>query len=77
MSIPLYIWECIELLGGRNNLTYCWRYETGQFMGIFLQGKFRVYLPTDKTRREIIKLLNNYAINTDSRAANHENDILL
>ena len=64
-NIPPYLIECVYLLGGRKNVTSCYRYETGDFMGMFLTDGEQFYLPADKTRREIIKILNRYLIDNE------------
>ena len=77
-NFPIYLIECIDLLGGRDKVTTCWRYETNQFMGIFMvDEKGNCVLPADKTRRGIIAVLNNYIINVEKSVADYERDTII
>jgi hypothetical protein len=75
-TLKPYHVECINLLGGWDSVSLCYR-DTGQFMGIFMTDGNTNWLPSDYTRREIIKILNREIINSGFLGCSVEDTILI
>jgi hypothetical protein len=75
-NIKSYHIECINLLGGWDKVIVTYR-DTGQFMGIFMTDGNNYWLPSDRTRREIIKILNREIINSGFLNCSVEDTILI